>query len=79
MAIISGDKQEIVTTLCKKLHLKQGYGLLFPEQKAEFIQKLKAENKIVCMVGDGLNDALALKQAHVGIALGALGIEAARS
>lgn len=76
--ILSGDKQEIVSTLAKRLGIKQAYGDLLPEGKVKHMEALKAnpENR-VAFVGDGINDSPVLALSDVGIAMGALGSDAA--
>lgn len=50
---------------------------LLPEQKVESIVQMQAENRTVCMIGDGMNDAPALKTADVGVAMGSMGSDIA--
>ena len=68
--VLSGDKQATVTALAKQLGITNAYAELLPEDKARYIQKLQQEGKKVLMVGDGINDALALSTADTGIAMG---------
>lgn len=68
--IFSGDTQEVVDLTAQELGIKHGVGGMSPEQKAQFITKLQNEGKVVAMVGDGINDSVALVQANVGIAMG---------
>lgn len=75
--LASGDNKEITNFIAQKLDINQHYGNLLPDQKLELVESLQKKNLIVSMIGDGINDAPALKQANVGIALGAMGMEPA--
>lgn len=75
--ILSGDNQRTVDTIAKQLHVDAGHGDLLPSDKASRIRKLKEQYKHVGMVGDGINDAPALAEATVGIAMGAIGSDTA--
>ncbi|MGB8468429.1 MAG: cation-translocating P-type ATPase [Candidatus Babeliales bacterium] len=77
LMIISGDKQAIATQVGTALGITQSRGEVMPEQKLAIIKELQGKKKRVTMVGDGINDALALQQANVGIAMGAMGTEPA--
>ena len=69
VVIMSGDQQSVVDYIAKQLGIKQAFGGLSPRDKAEQIQKLKAQGHIVAMVGDGINDAPALAAANVSFAM----------
>ncbi len=75
--MLSGDKSSVVERVAQSVGITKAYGNVFPDQKFAFLQKMQTKGHKVAMVGDGINDALALKQADVGIALGGLGIEPA--
>ena len=77
VAMLSGDNQRTVTAVAKKVGIDSAKGDLLPEDKVSEIQKLLAKHKYVGMVGDGINDAPALAQATIGIAMGAVGTDAA--
>ena len=69
VVIMSGDQQSVVDYIAKQLGIKKAFGKLTPRDKAEQIQKLKAQGHIVAMVGDGINDAPALAAANVSFAM----------
>lgn len=75
--LLSGDKQSIATQTALLLEIPIAYGAVFPDEKLLIIEKLQNKNHIVAMIGDGINDAPALKQADIGIAMGAMGMEPA--
>lgn len=67
--IISGDHEAPTRALAEKLGVKQYFAETRPEQKADHIVRLQEAGKFVCFVGDGINDAIALKQAQISISL----------
>jgi P-type E1-E2 ATPase len=67
--MLSGDHAEPSRVIADALGLRHHYADLLPEDKARLIRELKGEGRVVAMVGDGVNDALALKEADVGVAV----------
>jgi len=68
--ILSGDHRQTVSAIAKMVNVDKYYAELRPDEKALTIRQIKQSNKIVAMVGDGINDAPALAEAHVGISMG---------
>jgi cation-transporting P-type ATPase C len=77
LSLVSGDDHSVVQPLCALLPFDECLGNLGPEEKTTLIKELQGQGSAVCMVGDGVNDALALSTANVGVAIGAGGADAA--
>ncbi|NOZ48284.1 MAG: cadmium-translocating P-type ATPase [Chlorobi bacterium] len=75
--MLTGDNKYAAELFAKKLGIKEYYAELLPENKVEHIESLLQQNGKVAFVGDGINDAPVLARADVGIAMGALGSDAA--
>ncbi len=75
--LLTGDNKKTADYFAKKLGITNFKAELLPEQKVQNITKLQSSGKTVCMIGDGVNDAPALKSADVGIAMGSIGSDIA--
>nr|WP_295866945.1 heavy metal translocating P-type ATPase [uncultured Chitinophaga sp.] len=77
MIMLTGDNQQVADAVAQQIGLTDAWGNLLPEQKVEAIQKLARDEHKVAMVGDGVNDAPAMANSTVGIAMGAAGSDVA--
>ena len=75
--LVTGDTEPVARAVAEDLGFDDYAAQLLPEEKARYIERLRAAGQSVVMVGDGVNDALALSRADVSVAMGAGGAEAA--
>ena len=75
--MLTGDNEKTAQAVADKLHIDKRFAQLLPQDKAEKVSQLVKEGNTVAFVGDGINDAPVLATASVGIAMGAMGSDAA--
>lgn len=77
ITMLSGDKTAVVQKVAAELGIQKSFGDLLPEGKVNKLEEIKAQDKNVAFVGDGVNDAPVIALSDVGIAMGGLGSDAA--
>ena len=79
-AVLSGTELDALSDsdLCLRVREIQVFARITPQQKLRLVEAFKADGEVVAMTGDGVNDAPALKAAHIGVAMGARGTDVAR-
>ena len=75
--LLTGDREAAAKAIAGELGIRQVYGECLPQEKLDRIGAFQEKGQLVCMMGDGVNDAPALKKAHVGIAMGGVGSDIA--
>lgn len=77
IVLLTGDNQKTADYFARQVGIQQVRAQLLPEEKVSNIAAIQESGKAVCMIGDGVNDAPALKTANVGVAMGGLGSDIA--
>jgi len=77
IAMVSGDRQPVATRVAREIGCEEVIAECLPQNKVEFVRKMKSRGYRVAVVGDGVNDAPALAAGDIGIAMGAAGSEVA--
>lgn len=75
--LLTGDNEKAATTIANSMGINEFYANCMPEDKLAKIDEYEKNNNLVCMIGDGINDAPALKKANIGIAMGGVGSDIA--
>ena len=75
--LLTGDNEKAASTIARQLEIKEVHANCLPEDKLKHIKEYQSGQEAVCMIGDGINDAPALKAADVGIAMGGVGSDIA--
>lgn len=75
--LLTGDNKETANYFAEQACIREVFPELLPEDKVQKIQNMQKEHHIVCMIGDGINDAPALKTADVSVAMGSMGSDIA--
>ncbi|MHB1561297.1 MAG: cation-translocating P-type ATPase family protein [Isosphaeraceae bacterium] len=73
LTVLTGDRPAPAAAVARKVHIKNVEAELTPSDKAEWVDRRRAEGRVVAMIGDGINDAPALARADVGLAIAGVG------
>jgi heavy metal translocating P-type ATPase len=75
--LLTGDNPKAASHIAQKLGISNVHSKCLPQDKLSAIEEYENKNDLICMIGDGINDAPALKRAHVGVAMGGIGSDIA--